>query len=317
MKYYIGIDIGGMSIKAGLVDSLGNILVKATAVTPLNSNDDIVKVIFDLVDRVLLDSKNSIDKIESIGIGSPGIVNTSTGEIVYASNLGISHLEIAKKVKEKYGVDCYAENDANCAVLGEYYFGEGNVDNVLMITLGTGVGTGFIINGKLLTSACGGGTEGGHIMVNIDGLPCGCGENGCYERYASASALIQQTEKAIQEDKDGIMAKIAKEEGEVNGKVVFLAVKQNDAKAKEVLNQYIKYVASGLISIVNLFRPQVVLIGGGLSKEKELLIEPLEKYVNEHAFGAKYLDKIEIKQAKLKNDAGILGASMLGENYKK
>lgn len=315
MRYFIGIDIGGMSIKAGLVDEKGNLTCKTSAITPLNDNGAIVKAVFMLIDDVILKSGLTKDNIDGIGIGSPGIINTIKGEIVYASNLGITHLKLCKEINTKYGIACHIENDANCAVLGEYYFGEAvGQNNTVMITLGTGVGTGFIVNGKLLTSPLGGGTEGGHIPVVIDGEHCDCGENGCYERYASASALIEQTKRAIAENPDSIMAEIARREGEINGKVVFLAVKQNDETAQRVLEKYIKYVASGIIGIANIFRPEVILIGGGLSNEKAMLIEPLEQYVNEHIFGKNYLDKVRIKSAKLKNDAGILGAAMLSVN---
>ena len=313
--YKIGIDIGGMSVKAGLVDELGNITGKSTMVTPLNSNSELANCIICLVKEVLAKTNKTIDEISSIGIGSPGIINTLKGEIVYASNLGIEHFEVVKAVKDAFNVDCFVENDANCAVLGEYYFGSAKgVENVVMFTLGTGVGTGFIVNGKMLVSPKGGGTEGGHMIVVIDGKQCACGGVGCYEKYASASALIELTKEAIRKNPNSLLKKASEEEGEVNGKVVFNAVRQNDKVAKEVLNTYIKYVASGMINIINVFRPELILVGGGLSNQKELLIEPLAEYVNNHVFGSKYLDKIEIKQAKLKNDAGILGAAMLGVN---
>ncbi len=315
MKYRVGVDIGGMSIKVALMDSDGKLSNKVTEVTPLNSNDKLTECIFSLIDRVLQENNVSVNDIESIGIGSPGIINPNNGEIVYASNLGVEHLEIASKVKNKYNIKCFVENDANCAVLGEYYFGNAKgAENVLMVTLGTGVGSGIIINGKLLVAKNGGGTEGGHITIVVDGKHCACGENGCYEKYASTSALIEQTKKAIETEPNGVLANIAKDMGDVNGKVVFEAVNKGDKLAKQVLNTYIKYVASGIIGIANIFRPEIVLIGGGVSAQNELLIKPLNKYVNEHLFGNQYLPPIDVKQAKLKNDAGILGAAMLGVN---
>ena len=315
MKYRIGVDIGGMSIKVALVDSSGNLSSKVTEVTPLNSKDALTECICSLIDNVLLQNNVTINDVESIGIGSPGIINPNMGEIVYASNLGVDRLDIVNRVEKRYGIDCFVENDANCAVLGEYYFGNAKGSkNVIMVTLGTGVGTGIIVNDKLLVAKNGGGTEGGHITIVVDGNHCACGENGCYERYASTSALIEQTKQAISLEPNGLLSEIAKEMGEVNGKVVFDAVKKGDKLAKQVLDTYIKYVASGIIGMCNIFRPEVVLIGGGVSQQDELLIKPLNKYVNEHLFGSQYLPAIEIKQAKLKNDAGILGAAMLGVN---
>ena len=284
-------------------------------VTPLNSNSDLANCLFLLIEEVLAKTDKTINEIDSIGIGSPGIINSQKGEIVFASNLGIEHFMVCKQVEDKFNTKCFVENDANCAVLGEYYFGSAKgVENVVMFTLGTGVGTGFIVNGKLLVSPKGGGTEGGHMIVVMDGKKCACGGKGCYEKYASASALIELTEEAIKKEPNGVLSNESKLEGEVNGKVVFNAVNKGDKLAKEVLNTYIKYVASGMINIINVFRPELILVGGGLSNQKELLIEPLAEYVNDNVFGSKYLDKINILQAKLKNDAGILGAAMLGVN---
>lgn len=315
MKYYVGIDIGGMSIKAGLVDACGNILVKESVTTPLNDKNLLKEAIFKLIDNVLKKSEKTISEIEYVGIGSPGIVNFRTGEVLYASNLGIEKFDICKQVTAKYDVDCYVENDANCAVLGEYYFGDAvGFKDVIMVTLGTGVGTGMLINGKVLVSPGGGGTEGGHMCIVNGGLDCACGAKGCYEKYASASALISQTESAMKEHKDSLLLKYAMQEGEVNGKVAFLAARENDEVAKQVLAKYVEYVGTGIVNIVNIFRPDLILIGGGVSNEKEMLIKPVEEYVNSHMFGKDYLEKIPVRQAKLKNDAGILGAAMLGQN---
>ncbi len=315
MKYYVGIDIGGMSIKAGLVDACGNITAKETVPTPIGDRTALCEAIFKLIENVLKKGEKTVKEIEYVGIGSPGIVSFRSGEVLYASNLGIEKFDVCRRVNEKFGVSCYVENDANCAVLGEYYFGDAvGFKDVIMITLGTGVGTGMLINGKVLVSPGGGGTEGGHMCIVTDGLQCACGSKGCYEKYASAAALINQTENAIKEHKDSLLLKYAMQEGEVNGKVAFLAARENDEVAKQVLSKYVEYVGTGIVNIVNIFRPDMILIGGGVSNEKEMLIKPVEQFVNEHMFGKDYLEKIPVRQAKLKNEAGILGAAMLGLN---
>ncbi len=313
MANYIGIDIGGMSIKAGIVNKKGEILAKDSIVPDVRAGQEaMAKDMYRLCENVAKKGGLSMDGIDGIGFGSPGTVDTKKGVITFAANLGFYKFPLLKEFAKYWKGKTAVGNDANCAAYGETIFGSGkNKTDTIFITLGTGVGTGFVIDGKILTGYKGAGTEGGHICIRMGGEKCSCGERGCWEAYASATALIAQTENAISKNPDSAMVAFAEKEGGVSGKTAFECAKQGDKVALKVVNTYCKYVATGLVLLINLFRPEVVMIGGGVSNAGDFFIDKVKAIVKKHCFGKKVNKVPEIVRAQLGNDAGIIGAAAL------
>lgn len=313
MAYYIGIDIGGMSIKAGVVDSAGKIVEKDTIVPRVAEGQDaIAKDMFDLCEKVIKKAGLEKKDISGVGFGSPGTVDADKGVITFAANLGFKKFALLKEFSKYWEVKTAVGNDANCAALGETKFGGGkNKQNAFFVTLGTGVGTGFIVDGKILTGHKGGGSEGGHICIRMGGEKCSCGERGCWEAYASATGLIRQTEKALKKYPDSLMSTTL-ENGKVTGRTAFEAARLGDKAATKVIDTYAKYVATGIVLLINVFRPEVVMIGGGVSNAGDILLSRVNRYVSRHCFGDKRINPVpKIVLAELGNDAGIIGAASL------
>ena len=312
--YYIGIDVGGMSIKAGVTDKDGNVLHKTTLVTKGEYTKEytISRDIHALIVKLLQESNIAESQIAAIGIGQAGSIDSARGIINYWNNIPMKNVHVVEELHAWHSCPIFIDNDANVAALGECVFGAAKgFDNVLLITLGTGVGSGIIIDGKIYRGEYGAGAEAGHMGIVMDGEPCTCGRRGCWEAYASVSALIRQTKAAMAAHPESQMNAIAAQMGEVNGITSFKAARAGDRAAQEVVAQYIRYVAEGLISLQNIFRPQMFLIGGGISKEDEYLTAPLEKLVYEGMFDKETGDPLKIRPAALHNDAGILGAAAL------
>ncbi len=310
--YTIGIDLGGTNIVAAVVNEKYEILAKAktpTAMprTPKEIFDDIAKVSKEAV----IEAGLSLDDISSVGLGTPGTVNK--GIIEYANNLGFDHIHAVDMIKERLGdKPVYVENDANCAALGEAYAGCGHgCDNFVAVTLGTGVGSGIIVDGKLVTGVNSAGAECGHSVIVVDGAPCTCGRKGCWEAYASATALINQTKAAMEEHPDSIMHELAAQEGKVSGRTAFDAMRKKDAVGVAVVDTYIKYVAAGLTNLVNIFQPEILCIGGGICNEGETLLRPLRRYVEAERYSIYSEVQTKLVKAELGNDAGIIGAAIL------
>lgn len=309
---FVGIDIGGMTIKGGIVDEKGNILYKKSIVTAPGKEDrlivdDIASLVNDLV-------QNGADgeEIQGVGIGCPGSIYDEKGIVRYSCNINFRNTPMAKMIEEKTGIKkVRLSNDANCAALGETLFGAGNgAKNSVMVTLGTGVGTGIVANGQLITGNRSAGGEGGHITINLGGATCGCGKKGCYEAYASATALMNQIQAACEKHPESQLAKEVEQNG-LNGKVVFDCAQNGDKVAMAVVKKYIKYVGVGLVNFANIFFPEVIIIGGGISNQGDNIIKPLQRYVTRNVYGAVYSPKIKVVAATLKNDAGIIGAAAL------
>lgn len=313
---YIGIDIGGTGIKAGLVDEKYNIVAKDSIPTPKETYENMLKGIIGLAEKVAADGGCKMCDIKSIGIGCPGSVDDKNGIVTYANNLDVPHMALGPDISERTGLPVYIGNDANCAALGEFFAIDEDIENFVAITLGTGVGGGVVVNKKLYTGFNGAAGELGHILLAMNGEPCTCGRNGCWEAYASATALIRDTERAAKENPDSILSKlIAENGGRANGKTAFDAAEQGDFAAKTVVDNYIRYIAEGLINVINIFQPEVVVVGGGVSKQGDNLIVPLREYVKKYVYGS--LDGVpigDVRIAKLGNDAGIVGAALLGLN---
>ncbi len=312
--YYIGIDVGGMSIKAGVADINGNVLHKTTIVTRGNYDaeytisNDIHKLIVKLLDEANIPE----EKIAAVGIGQAGSIDSERGIINYWNNIPMKNVHVVEELKKWHKMPVFIDNDANVAALGECVFGAAKgLRNVMLVTLGTGVGSGIIIDGKIYRGEYGAGAEAGHMGIIMNGEPCTCGRRGCWEAYASVSALIRQTKAAMEKHPESMMCSIAAEMGEVNGITSFKAARAGDKAALEVVARYIEYVGTGLVSLQNIFRPQIFLIGGGISKEGEFLTDRLEKFVQDGMFDKETGDPVKIRPAALHNDAGILGAAAL------
>ncbi len=308
--YYFGIDLGGTNIAVGIVNEEGKIV--ASDSTPTLAEREYPEIVADMAMVCKRAAKNAgidMKEIKAIGIGSPGSIDSENGVVIYANNLKFNKAPIAQELRKHIDLPVNIENDANAAAFGEYVENGGGVDDFVFITLGTGVGGGIIINKKLYKGFNGIGGELGHITLVHNGKMCTCGNPGCWEAYASVTALIAQTKEAIEKNPDSLMKKLAEEAGEVNGKTSFEAAKAGDEAAKAVVRQYTEYVASGLVSIINIFQPQKIVIGGGISRQGEYLIAPIREYCNKYGYN-KLLARTEIRAATLFNDAGIIGAAM-------
>ncbi len=312
--FTIGIDLGGTNIVAAVVDEKYNIIAKAKTPTAVPRSaelifDDIAKVCKEAVEKAGL----TMNDISSVGLGTPGTVN-SDGVIEFANNLNFDNVPAKNMIIERLGdKPVYVANDANCAALGEAYAGCGNgAKNFIAVTLGTGVGSGVIIDGKIVTGVNNAGGECGHMVIVVDGEACTCGRHGCWEAYASATALINQTKKAMEKYPDSVMHQLAKEEGKVSGKTAFDAMRRGDIAGIKVVDQYVKYVACGIINLVNALQPEIICVGGGICNEGETLLRPLRRYIEAERYSVYSKIQTKILKAELGNDAGIIGAAILG-----
>lgn len=312
--FSIGIDLGGTNIVASVVN--GEYKIIGTGKTPTNTPrsadeifDDIAKVCREAMEKAGV----TIEDISSVGMGTPGTVNDN-GVIEFANNLGFNNVPAKEMIKARLGdIPVFVANDANCAALGEAYAGCGHgSQNFVAVTLGTGVGSGIIVDGKLVTGVNAAGGECGHMVINVDGEECTCGRKGCWEAYASATALIRQTKAAMKEYPDSVMHEIAEKEGKVSGRTAFDAMRKGDIAGIKVVNNYIKYVACGLINIVNALQPEIICIGGGICNEGDTLMKPLNRYVQAERYSIHSKIQTKILRAELGNDAGIIGAAILG-----
>lgn len=308
---YIGIDLGGTNIAAGLVDSNYKVVSQDSCPTGAERGyKEIVNDMADLCKKIIADAECSIFDIQGIGIGSPGSVDSKTGTVVYANNLKWHFVPLAEELGTYFpNIPIAVENDANAAAYGEYVVNGGGVNSFIAVTLGTGVGGGIVLNKEIYRGFNGAGGEIGHFTIMHGGEDCSCGKKGCWEAYASVTALIRQTAAAIEDEPNGLMAKLAADSGKISGRTAFDAAKSGDAAAKKVVDNYISYVADGISSVINIFQPEVLVIGGGISKEGDYLLNPIKEYINKFIY-CKDIPQTEIKIATLFNDAGIIGAAM-------
>lgn len=321
--YYIGIDLGGTNIAAGIVNENYEIIRKGSVPTDASAEttaDEITLKIADLCKKLVAEEGITMDEIGSIGIATPGSANCETGEILYANNLPFRHYDMQTKLSEALGTSkrVYIENDANAAAKAESVAGvaKGSKYSV-MITLGTGVGGGIILDDKVYSGFNYAGAELGHIVIVKDGRQCSCGRRGCWETYSSATGLIRTTREVL-EDARKIGKKTVMEEmiggdlSKISGRTAFAAMKQGDELGKKVVDEYISYLVTGIVNIINIFQPNVLSIGGGISNEGDLLIDLLHDKVFAETYSRDGTPQCELKIATLKNDAGIIGAAALG-----
>ena len=309
--YRIGIDLGGTNIAVGIVNE--NYEIVAQHSVPTGAERPAAEVIADMagaVETVLAKAGLTAGDCESMGIGSPGTCDSENGVVVRAYNLNWFDVPVCRMLEEHFHIPVRLSNDANCAALAETVAGAARgCRNMVLITLGTGVGGGIIIDGKIHAGMRSAGAELGHILLVLDGEPCTCGRRGCWEAYASATALIRQTKEAAKANPTSLLAKIPAEE--INGRTVFDAADQGDAVAEEVIGHYCVYIAAGFTDLVNALAPEMILLGGGISRQGERILAPIRAYVANNCFGQHEGAIPVIQAAQLGNEAGIIGAAAL------
>ncbi len=317
--YYIGVDLGGTNIAVGIVDENHKIVKKASTPTlPDRGAEAIVKDMTRLAENLMKDLGLTPDDIASAGIASPGIANRATGIVEYSCNLPFHNFHMAEVFRSFLPVKAvYVENDANAAALAEALAGaaKGTRDSV-MITLGTGVGGGIIIDGKIISGFNAAGGELGHMVIEKDGRQCGCGRRGCWETYSSATGLANMTREKVNElmlkKIPSVMVDEYRTNGRVSARTAFDAMRKGDKAGQAVVDEYISYLACGIANIINIFQPEVLSIGGGICNEKNYLLEPLMELVDREQYTRDNTRKTIVKIAEMGNDAGIVGAAGLG-----
>ena len=300
--YRIGIDLGGTNIAVGVVDSGYHLISEASV--PAGAGRPAEQVVADMCRAVEL----ALDKAgltardcASIGVGAPGTCDPQRGVVVCAYNLGWFDVPVCRMLTEHFGLPARLSNDANCAALAETVAGAAvGCRNMVLITLGTGVGGGIIVDGQIVSGLGGAGGEVGHSLLVLDGQPCTCGRSGCWEAYASATALIRQGKEAAASHPDSLLNRYPA----LTGRDVFDAADDGDAAAKAVLDRYYDYVAAGITNLVNILSPEMVLIGGGISRQGERLLAPIRRYVAANCFGGTERPQPVIQAAQLGNEAG-------------
>lgn len=290
----VGVDIGGTDVKIGLVDVHHKLI--ASTVIPTRAERPAEAVLTEIGQQVqafLAEHGIALDQCMGVGVGVPGTVNRKTGVVTYSNNLRWSNVPLAKILGEYLPIPIRIANDADCAAFGEAVAGTGlGYQNVVMITLGTGVGGGVIMNGGLVN-----GSEPGHMVIVENGEPCSCGRRGCLEAYASATALKREAKRATGTDM---------QPGDI-----FPEAAEGNLQLKDVADAYIRRLGIGIVNIINIFRPQIVLIGGGISHQGEALLAPIREAVHKSCFGGESSDLPELEIAALGNGAGMIGAAAL------
>lgn len=300
---YIGIDVGGTNLKAGLVDEAGNIVKVERVPLDFQGPERFAEILAELSKRVIQ------EKVRWVGVGLPGAVDG--GDVLFTTNIPMENVPLERLFRKHLDLPLLLGNDADCAAVGEFFGGAGKgTRDFAVVTLGTGVGAGIIVDGKLRGGLA--SSEAGHMVIIQDGEPCNCGRRGCWERYASATGLIQQTKRAMEAHPESLLHEIAAENG-VEGRTAFQAAEAGDETALEVCRNYVNYLAGGLTSLINILRPEAVAIGGGVAAAPErLLLEPLREAVAKESFSRHGGRITKVLRAELGNDAGIIGAAMLG-----
>lgn len=313
-RYYVGIDLGGTFAKGAIVNDKGDIIeIDKTPTQSEMGAEKVMDNVAELVKNLLKKSGIAVEDVEGVGMGVPGMIDAKNGLVVYSNNLDWKDVKIADGIEKRTGLKTVIANDANVAALGEAIFGAASeVDDSILLTLGTGVGGGIIVGNKLVEGHKSAGAELGHMVIRYGGEQCTCGRKGCLEAYASATALIRDTKRAMSEHKDSKMWEIGSLDL-VDGKTAF-DYKDVDPYAKEVVDRYVEMLACGISNIANIFRPHTILLGGGVSAQEDNLVLPLQKIVDKEIFAGSLGPKCPIKIAKLGNKAGVLGAAALFMN---
>lgn len=312
--YYLGIDIGGTNLSVGVVDEnyrvIGRGSRRSHVPRPIDEFcDDIAAAALDAV----ADAGLTLADFETCGIGCPGVINSKTGIVEYSNNLHYSNIPLSEMISKRLsGLKTYIDNDANAAALGEVLAGAAKgAGSALVITIGTGIGGGIIVDNKIYSGCNGVAGEIGHTLLVKNGNLCTCGRHGCFETYASAIALKKQTAQAMRDNPDSLMWTLVDAPEKVSGRTPFEAMRMGDKAAAAVVEQYFDYLADGITDIINILQPEVVCLGGGISKEGDALLGPLDKLIAERRFCRGNVPQPRLVCAQLANDAGIIGAALI------
>ena len=312
--YYIGIDLGGTNIAVGLVNEKGEILRKAE--TPTMAQRTYAEIVRDMaacIVTLLEQSGLTAKDVFSIGIGIPGIAHQDTGRVIFCTNLGWRDVPLRDELKKYYDLPVYIDNDATVAGWAEYQAGVSRGTNSsVFLTLGTGVGAGIVVNGKIWAGAHGAASELGHLIIEVDGVPCTCGKCGCTERYCSATAVIRMAKEACAMHPDCAIVKAVNGDlSLISAKTVFDLAKEGDDIATRIFHRYVKYLTIAINNVVSFLDPDMIVLGGGVSRTGEFLLNAVKELLPKYLMYP-VLPMPEIELAKLGNDAGIIGAALLG-----
>ena len=316
MAYYIGVDVGGSNIACAVVDENCEIISRSKAKTHGKTGSidytEVLDIIIRTVNLACEAAGIKPSDASSIGIGCPGICNSDMGIVEYTNNLGFRNVPLKTDVEDEFKIPVYLDNDANAAAFGEYIAGAAmGTKNAVVITLGTGVGSGIIINGKIYRGTNFAAGEIGHTVIVADGLPCSCGRKGCFEAYSSATGLVNMTKKAAEKHPESLINKLIKEDGKASARTAYKAAKLGDAVGQKVTEEYVKYLAVGIANVINTFQPDILCIGGGVCNEGSLLLNPLKEAVYKEIYSRDSKKTTRLAICTLGNDAGIIGAAML------
>lgn len=309
----IGVDIGGTSIKGAFINDKGEILSRfSMKVDKEGTPEQEIGKLCDIINASIKEG-NYEGKVEGIGIGSPGTLDMDQGIILSSPNLAKwAGFNIKKFMKERTGLPVELNNDANVAALGEAKFGSGSkYKSAIMLTLGTGVGGGIILDGKLYDGNKHQGGELGHTVIRMGGRLCGCGRKGCLEAYASATALIRDTKEMMEKHPENLLSDVAKELGGVDARNAFMAASRGDRFGKKLVKNYVMYLSEGILNYCNIFRPEVVILSGGVANEGENLFRRIRTYLKKNSYGMKGSAKVEVTGSALGYDSGKIGAACL------
>ncbi len=306
----IGIDVGGTNIEAGLVDE--NYKVIAKLKTPTLPERGALAIMNDIVN---LTQKLTAGRstVTSIGIGLPGLVDSEKGVVIQCINIPFQNTPLTQELRRVWDIPIYLSNDSNAAAWGEYLAGVGRgYRDMVMLTLGTGIGSGVILDGKIFTGKNGAAGELGHILISHDGLPCSCGRRGCWETYASATGLIRLTKEVMKKTPDSLMwQEVSGNLDCVGGRTAFLSSLSHDPAAQFVLRQFVEYLSAGILSVLNIFQPELICLGGGIGNEGERLLEPIRNNMERYTF-FKDVRQTKLCSSALGGEAGVIGAALLG-----
>ena len=310
---YIGIDVGGTTAKAGVVDEAGQILYKSSCKTGIER--DFENIAADMAELCRHIVRESGHEMAEVGVGIPGEQSPKTGLVAFCNNLGWVDVPLMQRLRDALGLPVYVDNDANVAALAESAFGASrDVKSSILITLGTGVGGGIVRDQRIHTGAHGVGGEIGHMVVVVDGEPCNCGHRGCWEKYASATAIIRMGRALMEEKPDCALARqMGGDAANLNAKAVLDLAKAGDADCAGIFETYVKYLCVGLANLINIYDPDMLVLGGGVAHAGDFLLDAVRAALGDYVY-CPALSWARVELARLGNDAGIIGAAMLGRN---
>lgn len=315
MSFYLGIDIGGTNIACGVVDERFQIIARESIKTHTERGyQEILADVISCAKSAVKTADISFNEIKYVGVGCPGAIDCENGFIHYSNNLRFENIPLGKDLSKAFDKNVFVDNDANCAAAAEFFAGSARgAKNAVIITIGTGIGSGIIINSKLYGGSNNAGGEIGHTVISFDGELCSCGRKGCFEAYCSASALIRMTKEISMQFPETIMNRLARTEGKFSARTAFNAMKLGDKFAEKLIDKYISYLACGIANIINTFQPDIIAIGGGVCNEGDTLLIPLKSKIENEVYARNMPKNTEIVLCQLANHAGIIGAALLGK----